>query len=321
MQTQVYTDQSGIEQAAERIKQGELIAFPTETVYGLGAGIFHETAIKKIFEVKGRPSDNPLIAHISTPEEIHTIATDIPKDRFLKLSTAFWPGPLTIVVPKKSEVPNSVTANLPTVAVRMPDHVLALELIRLVGEPLVAPSANISGFPSPTTAQHVQADLDGKIAGIIDGGPCRVGIESTVIDITRIRPLVLRPGAITREQIQEVLFEPVDLYDKAVHGDEKVNSPGLRYRHYAPNAKVILIKDDMEITEVGCTYQTALLLTNRQIAGLPPEIILHPLTMETLYSEFRKADQQQIPLVLIYPDETARKSEGLMNRIYKATSE
>lgn len=320
METQIFLGLEHIEEAAALLKHGELVAFPTETVYGLGACIFDEQAVGKIFTVKGRPSDNPLIAHIANIEEISTLSVDFPQKRLQLLADAFWPGPLTLVVPKKDTVPDIVSAKLPTVAVRMPDHPIALTLIRFAGQPIVAPSANTSTRPSPTTAQHVLDDLRGKIAGVIDGGPCPVGIESTVLDITRSVPLVLRPGFVTREQIKEVLHCDVDLYDPVIHGNEQLNSPGLRYRHYAPNAKVILLKDETEIESlVTSEGKNTLLLSNRRTHSLSELITRHPLSAETLYSELRDADKNNMTLVFILPDETDLQNEGLMNRIRKAT--
>ena len=228
--------------AGSIIRQGGLVAFPTETVYGLGADAFNPAAVSRIFAAKGRPSDNPLIVHISSLEELYPLVRTLP-DRALKLAQAFWPGPLTIVLPRSPEVPEAVTAGLNTIAVRMPAHPVALALIRAAGTPIAAPSANLSGRPSPTTAQHVRDDLDGRIEAIIDAGPAPVGIESTVVDLSTGTPLLLRPGGITRQRLTEVVGQ-VAL--PPVKSNEPPRSPGLKYRHYAPKAPVMLVEGTPE---------------------------------------------------------------------------
>ena len=233
--------------AAEIIKNGGLVAIPTETVYGLGANGLDEQAVAKIFEAKGRPQDNPLILHISGPEQIELFCHHIPQKAY-DLAEAFWPGPLTIVLPAKECVPKRTTGGLSTVAVRCPDHAAAREIIRLAGVPIAAPSANISGKPSTTTAQHVLHDHDGKIDMIVDGGPCRVGVESTIVDLTEERPRLLRPGGIGPEELIAVLGDLV--IDKAVTDevskDEIVKAPGMKYRHYAPQEPVVIVSGSRE---------------------------------------------------------------------------
>ncbi len=228
--------------AADIIKNGGLVAIPTETVYGLGANGLDENAVAKIFEAKGRPQDNPLILHISGAEQIELFCHHIPQKAY-DLAEAFWPGPLTIVLPAKERVPKRTTGGLSTVAVRCPDHPVAREIIRLSGVPIAAPSANISGKPSTTTAQHVLHDHDGKIDAIVDGGACRVGVESTIVDLTEERPRLLRPGGITPEQLISILGDLV--VDKAVTAqidkDEVVKAPGMKYRHYAPQEPVVIV--------------------------------------------------------------------------------
>ena len=199
--------------AADIIKSGELVAIPTETVYGLGADGLNPAAVAKIFEAKGRPQDNPLILHICGAEQIETFCHDVPQAAY-ELAKRFWPGPLTMVLPARDIVPKCTTAGLSTVAVRCPDNAVTREIIRLSGCPLAAPSANISGKPSTTTAEHVLHDHEGRIPAIVDGGPCRVGVESTIVDLTEQRPRLLRPGGITPEQLLEVLGDLV--VDKAV---------------------------------------------------------------------------------------------------------
>ena len=235
------------ETAAEIIKNGGLVASPTETVYGLGANGLDETAVAKIFEAKGRPQDNPLILHICGAEQIELFCHHIPQKAYA-LAQAFWPGPLTIVLPAREIVPKRTTGGLPTVAVRCPDNAVTRQIIRLSGVPIAAPSANISGKPSTTTAEHVLHDHDGKIAAVVDGGPCRVGVESTIVDLTEERPRLLRPGGITPEQLLEVLGDLV--VDKAVTAqidrDAVVKAPGMKYRHYAPAEPVVIVAGSRE---------------------------------------------------------------------------
>ena len=233
--------------AANIIMQGGLVAIPTETVYGLGANGLDEQAVAKIFEAKGRPQDNPLILHISGPEQIELFCHHIPQAAY-DLAEKFWPGPLTMVLPARSIVPKRTTGGLSTVAVRCPDSDVTREIIRLSGVPLAAPSANISGKPSTTTAKHVKYDHDGKIEAIVDGGPCRVGVESTIVDLTEERPRLLRPGGVTPEQLLEVLGDLV--VDKAVTAqidkDEVVKAPGMKYKHYAPQSEVVIVAGSRE---------------------------------------------------------------------------
>ena len=249
MQTQYLhaSDPETATSAANLIRNGELVAIPTETVYGLGANGLDENAVAKIFEAKGRPQDNPLILHISGPEQIELFCHHIPQKAY-DLAEAFWPGPLTIVLPARNVVPKRTTGGLDTVAVRCPDNDVTREIIRLAGVPIAAPSANISGKPSTTTAEHVFHDHDGKIAAIVDGGPCRVGVESTIVDLTEERPRLLRPGGVTPEQLLEVLGDLV--VDKAVTAqvdkDAVVKAPGMKYRHYAPAEPVVIVSGSRE---------------------------------------------------------------------------
>ena len=249
METLFYTaDQpQAAAEAARIIRAGGLVAIPTETVYGLGANGLDETAVAKIFEAKGRPQDNPLILHVAEPAEMERFCHSIPKAAYL-LAEKFWPGPLTMVLPARDIVPKRTTAGLSTVAVRCPDCEVTREIIRLAGVPIAAPSANISGKPSTTTAQHVLHDHNGKIDMIVDGGPCRVGVESTIVDLTEERPRLLRPGGITPEQLMEVLGDLV--VDRAVTGqidkDAVVKAPGMKYRHYAPAEPVVIVSGSRE---------------------------------------------------------------------------
>jgi L-threonylcarbamoyladenylate synthase len=234
---------SSITKAANFIRRNSLVAFPTETVYGLGANVFDESAVKKIFEAKGRPSGNPLIAHVTNVEQIQQLVSEItaPAEKFI---AAFFPAPLTLVLPKSENVPFVATANLETIGVRMPNHALALEFLHECGTPLVAPSANLSGRPSPTTWQAVYEDLNNRIDCILQGEQTLIGLESTVVDCTTQNPLVLRLGAITLEELQGIVPETKLIGSNA---EQTIRSPGLRYKHYAPKAKVILINSPDDI--------------------------------------------------------------------------
>jgi len=226
--------------AARLLRDGEVVAFPTETVYGLGANALSNAAVEKIFAAKGRPSDNPLIVHIAKREQLSTVAAEVPA-KAERLMETFWPGPLTIILPRTDRVASLVTAGLDSVGVRMPDHAIAQALIAEAGVPIAAPSANRSGRPSPTTAAHVLADLEGRVAGVVDGGATGVGLESTVIDVTVEPPVILRPGGITREQLEEVIG-PVALDPSFAAGaTETPRAPGMKYTHYAPEGEMWLV--------------------------------------------------------------------------------
>jgi len=236
-----------IEQAAKILREGGTVAFPTETVYGLGANALDEAAIAKIFAAKGRPSWDPLIVHVSDKMMLTRLALSIVK--YEKLIQHFWPGPLTLLLPRTEQVPDAITAGRPLVGVRMPSHPLALALIRAAGVPIAAPSANRFGHTSPTTADHVLEDLDGRIDAVLDGGPTTVGVESTVLDPNQSPMLIYRPGAITPEMIEQVAG-PVRIFQPAVAPTENpagLPSPGIGIRHYAPRAKLILVASEEEL--------------------------------------------------------------------------
>lgn len=249
-----------INQAANTIKEGGIVAFPTETVYGLGADARNADAVKAVFQAKGRPQDNPLICHVSSYDELLQIAYD-DNGTAKQLFDAFAPGPLTLVLKKKSVIPDSVTAGLSTVAVRMPDHPVALALISASGCPIAAPSANTSGRPSPTTAQEVYEDMDGKIPQIIDGGKCGVGIESTVLDVSGDIPVILRPGLITAEDLLKHV-DNVQLFRGRVIS--AAPAPGMKYRHYAPKCEMILSESPIDTLKL---YEEA------EKKGLKPVIL------------------------------------------------
>lgn len=233
--------------AAELIRRGRLVAIPTETVYGLGADGLNPEAVAKIFEAKGRPGDNPLILHVTGPEQLPLFCHHIPDVAYL-LAERFWPGPLTMVLPANACVPRKTTGGLSTVAIRCPKTDVTREIIRLAGVPIAAPSANLSGKPSTTTAQHVLHDHNGRIDAIVDGGPCAVGVESTIVDLTEARPRLLRPGGVTPEELRAVLGGLV--IDRAVtapiRGDAVVKAPGMKYRHYAPQEPVVIVSGSRE---------------------------------------------------------------------------
>ena len=246
MKTQILSEKD-TQLAAEILKSGGLVAIPTETVYGLAANALNESAVKKIFEAKGRPSDNPLIVHISDVDEIYNLVSELPVAA-QKLADAFWPGPLTIILKKSEIIPDVISGGLDSVAIRVPDNSVARKIIREAGCPLAAPSANLSGSPSPTKASHVVADLSGKIDAIVDAGTCAVGVESTVVSLCTEVPRVLRPGAITVEQLEKVIGK-VDVDPAVLHELEKNSqplSPGMKYKHYAPKAKVVILNGSRE---------------------------------------------------------------------------
>lgn len=234
-----------IRQASEIILHRGLVAFPTETVYGLGANALDEEAVAKIFIAKGRPSNDPLIVHMASVDDISRIASEIPPI-VKKLAEAFWPGPLTLILPKQAHVPDAVTSGLNTVAVRVPSHPIALALIQASGVPIAAPSANRFGHTSPTTAVHVMDDLDGRIDMVLDGGSTSVGVESTVLDVTCTPPMILRPGGVSREALEAVIGA-VDLRKNRVEADNEAQvSPGLLGKHYTPRAELILCSGEKE---------------------------------------------------------------------------
>lgn len=235
-------DQACYKEAAAYVQQGELVAFPTETVYGLGANGLNGQAVTKIYQAKGRPSDNPLILHIAAKEDILPLTSGL-NNNAIKLMESFMPGPITLVVPKSAIIPDEVSAGLDTVGIRFPGNKYAQAFIKACGCPIAAPSANTSGRPSPTNAQDVLEDMDGKIAGILDGGSCGIGLESTVVDTTTPVPTILRPGGITYEMLTEVMGA-VEI-DPALQGNPalKPKAPGMKYRHYAPEAAMYLLED------------------------------------------------------------------------------
>ena len=320
------------EKAAELLRSGGLVALPTETVYGLGASALNEDAVKRIFEVKGRPQDNPLIIHVSGPEALEEWCEDVPETAY-RLTARFWPGPLTLVLRCRKQgephIPDRVTAGLDTVAVRCPDHPATLETIRLAGVPVAAPSANLSGKPSTTTALHCLHDLEGKVEAVLDGGPCRVGLESTILDLTVSPPRVLRPGGVTLEQLRACLGE-VELDKGLVQPNETPKAPGMKYRHYAPAAAVTLVKCAdgeafrkyaSQVPDAG----TAVLCWAGEEGRFPGKRVLaygrgdQPETLAAnVFAALRELDAPEIERILVRCPEEDGVGLAVVNRLKKA---
>lgn len=298
MKTQV-ADPEDLEAAISFLKQGIPIAFPTETVYGLGACLDMPEAIHRVFAIKGRPADNPLIAHVASVDEAVLLSEDLPAS-FFELVDRFWPGPLTLVVKKNRTVSNLISGGLPSVAIRMPSHLVARRLIEAVG-PLAAPSANLSGKPSPTTVQDVLEDLNGKIPLVIDGGECAIGIESTVLSLLGDKPVLLRPGMLKKEELEEALGRKIADAPK----NSPVLSPGMKYRHYAPKAKVRLVFNPEE-------------LKGPYILSSSPSSGMRLLNEKTLYAELRRADRCGISEIEIDCTGSIQTNTALMNRLLRA---
>lgn len=326
----------GIKTAAAVLKAGGLVAFPTETVYGLGADALNEEAAGKIYAAKGRPSDNPLIAHIAGIEDLDQLVSAVPEAGRL-LIEAFWPGPLTIIFPKSCIVPYGTTGGLDTVAVRMPSDPVASCLIRLAGVPIAAPSANLSGRPSPTTAEHVRRDLSGRIDLILDGGPVGIGLESTIVDVSCQIPTVLRPGAVTMEMLHSVLKEVC--VDPAVSGhigeDIHPKAPGMKYRHYAPKAELTLVEGPMEAVIARINALTAEKIVEEHRVGIicteeskkryPSGIIKSVGSRENedtiahnLYAVLREFDDLNVDYIFSESFPGGKMGQAVMNRLMKA---
>ncbi len=300
-----------IHTAAKAIQHGEIVAFPTETVYGLGANAFDKRAVKKIFEAKGRPADNPLIVHIYSTSQLPEIVQNVPPVAH-QLITHFWPGPLSIVFKRNKKIPDMVTGGLPTVCVRMPNHYLAKKFLKKTGVPIAAPSANLSGKPSPTTWKHVWNDLNGKIPLILKGTAALHGIESTVVDCTAKTPRLLRPGVITLEQLQKIAGKI------NTHSTKHTASPGMQHQHYAPQGKVILINDPTDIR---------LKQNNKAYIGITPStqkiFQLNPANVNQyarqLFSFFRTCDSQNISFIYAQKVSEIKLGRALMDRLRRAT--
>lgn len=338
METKLLNDSAAdIDVAAEILKSGGLVAFPTETVYGLGGDALMPEASKKIYAAKGRPSDNPLIVHIAEVDSVNDLAEEVPEKAKL-LMEAFWPGPLTIILNKKESVPKETTGGLNTVAIRMPSHPAAMELIKKSGVYIAAPSANTSGRPSPTTAEHVVDDLSGRIEAIIDGGPVGIGIESTIVDLTGEIPTILRPGYITKRMLEEIVGE-VEIDKAIIEPDPNLRpkAPGMKYTHYAPAGILTIVEDAespdkvtenviKEINRLAAEKEKVAVLTTADNANLytaENKVLLgeegNGKTVATrLYSALRECDK--LGVEYIYSESFDRDELGgaIMNRLLKA---
>jgi L-threonylcarbamoyladenylate synthase len=309
-----------IKEAVDLLIDGEIIAIPTETVYGLAADARNDVAVSQIFKAKGRPSDNPLIVHIGDVAQVDSLAINV-SERARLLMDHFWPGPLTIILPSAGVVSELVTAKLSTVGLRMPAHDGALQLLRMSGLPLAAPSANISGKPSPTHAKHVAHDMEGRIAGVVDGGVCEVGLESTVIDMSLDVPVILRPGGISKEQIESVIGH----IDVSESSSEQPKAPGMKYAHYAPDASVYIVKGQsryfekviLDFKEKKCKVGVLCLDTVREKYQLADVVKGIGEKGKNLYAALRQFDEQSVDVVLceFFAD------VAVMNRLMKASEE
>ncbi len=328
-------EEKWIEEAGQILKDGGLVAFPTETVYGLGANALDEEAAAKIYSAKGRPSDNPLIVHIADFSDLEKIVEEVPEEA-KKLADAFWPGPLTMIMRKNEKVPYGTTGGLETVAVRMPNHDTALKMIRAGGGFIAAPSANTSGRPSPTMASHVAEDMNGKIDMILDGGSVGIGLESTIIDLSEEIPTILRPGFITQQMLADVIGR-VEIDAALIDNNSKVHpkAPGMKYRHYAPKANMILIRGEKEkvaekirqlVEEELKEGRTPGILCAEETAHLYPEGMIkkigtlrEELTISRhLYGALREFDEEKVSSIFSETFETPVLGTAIMNRLMKA---
>lgn len=316
MKTKIF-GKEGISEAAEILKQGGLVAFPTETVYGLGGNGLDKEAAKKIYAAKGRPSDNPLILHVSSIEEVYPLVKALP-EKAKKLMEAFWPGPLTLVLPKSDLVPKESTGGLETVALRSPENALTLSLIRACGFPIAGPSANLSGRPSPTEASHVFEDLGGRIEGILEDGAVGIGVESTIVDLSENCPTLLRPGAITIEDLEEVLGEKVaidpTLLGKSMAEGFTPKAPGMKYRHYAPKAEMILFKKkEEEETRSGQEEIAKFILSygGKELSDCPEQEVKKSVAKAILsYGEKELSVSPEKKIWILCGEDTASLYEG-----------
>ncbi len=322
-----------MEDAGSTICSGGLVAFPTETVYGLGANALDPDAIGRIFYVKGRPQDNPLILHLSDLSEVYPYVSEI-SDLAITLMKRFWPGPMTLVLPRSELIPSILTAGLNTVAIRVPDHRIARELIRYAGVPIAAPSANISGKPSPTQASHVIRDLSGKIDLVIDGGDTNIGLESTVLDLTVDPPTLLRPGGITLEQLRDVLGEVVEHQVVQEELSEVVEAlaPGMKYKHYSPKADLILLKGDQKAVlgkMIGLAAELknegkrvgVITIDRKPVPGIEVQKVAGKSISEMAHNLFRilrEFDELPIDVILVEGVSSTGLGLAVMNRLMKA---
>ena len=320
--------------AAKLIRKGEVIAFPTETVYGLGGNALDPSSVSKIYKIKGRPSDNPLIVHIADMKTFSSLVSEIPPDAS-RIISKFWPGPITLVLKKSRILPEITTGGLNTVAVRMPKNNVALELIKESRFPIAAPSANISGKPSPTNATHVKDDLNGKIKLILDGGSTEIGIESTVIDMTQRTPVILRPGGISKESIEDEIGKVhfhnshLGLHRSMININK---SPGMKYRHYSPNAQVILVEGTefnaknkiIELTQKLKSEgkKVCIMTTSKSLKVNADKVQYMGKTLEeiarNLFANLREADKNNIDIIIVQGIQYNKAGFAIMNRLKKA---
>lgn len=311
-------------QAVEVLRAGGVVAFPTETVYGLGALAFDQAAVARVFAVKGRPQDNPLILHLASADDVHLVARDVPLVA-QELMDSFWPGPLALVLRRHARVPDAVTAGLDTVAVRVPDHPVALDLIRALGAPIAAPSANRSGRPSPTTAAHVAADFGVTVPLILDGGPALVGLESTVVDVTERVPRLLRPGGISIEELRAI----IGVVDWRPADGAEARAPGMRHRHYAPSCRIVLVPPS-EISETIARLlreaaSVGVLCRSRLLAAAEPKFVR---SIEGSLSEygrgifraFRDAEEHGVEVLVVETVSEQGMGLAIMDRLRRAAA-
>lgn len=329
------TDQEAIRQAGEILRGGGLVAFPTETVYGLGADALKAESSCKIYAAKGRPSDNPLIVHIAKLEDLYRITAEVPKEAEI-LAEKFWPGPLTMIFKKADCVPYTTTGGLDTVAVRMPDNEIALALIEAGGGYIAAPSANTSGRPSPTKAEHVAEDMDGKIEMILNGGSVGIGVESTIVDLSEGMPMILRPGYINREMLEKVIgMVKMDPALLSVEGNAKPKAPGMKYRHYAPKADMMIVEGQTE----DVVHEINRRIEEERKSGRIPGVIASEETKDRymgaivksvgsrndelsisrrLYGVLREFDELGVAQIFSEAFDTPELGAAIMNRLEKA---
>ncbi len=321
-----------IKKHADLLKEGKTVIFPTETVYGLGANALDEDAVKKIYEAKGRPSDNPLIVHIFDENEVDNLAEDI-SEKAKILMNRFWPGPLTMIFKKKDIVPQRTSGGLDTVAIRMPSHKIAREIIRQSGVPIAAPSANISGRPSPTKGEHVCEEMNGRVSGIVVGGDCNFGLESTVIDMTMEVPMILRPGSITKEQLEDAIGQV--LVDPSLENKEdvlKAKAPGMKYTHYSPNGEVYIVKgeENKVIYKINClikenkdkNIKSGVLCLSKNKYKYTGEVIELGDTLDevasNLFNSLIEMDKRNIDVIYTESFSNYGVGRAIMNRLMKS---
>ena len=328
-------DEEKILRAGQILKEGGLVAFPTETVYGLGGDALNPASSRKIYAAKGRPSDNPLIIHICCWEDIYRIAED-PSGWGKRLADAFWPGPLTMILPRKEAVPKETTGGLDTVAVRLPSHPVARRLIEAAGGYVAAPSANTSGKPSPTSAQYVAEDMDGRIDMILDGGAVGIGLESTIVDLTGSEPMILRPGYITKKMLEDV-FGHVSVDQTILKGDTagRPKAPGMKYRHYAPKGELSIVEgqEDAVVRRINelcaqaaaCGKRTGVIATDETAARYLADSVKsagarkdEEAIAHSLYRILREFDDEEVEVMYSESFDTDGIGQAIMNRLLKA---